>query len=80
MSEAAAKATRRDLRRAFGLDGLAVINRHGDTLQQHVLPSLLQVANQLAAQSARLAALESWCAQHDRPPTAWARLCGWVRR
>jgi len=48
MSEAAAKATRRELRRAFGPDAVEVIERHDQDLRELRLNANAQLAARIA--------------------------------
>lgn len=58
MSARTAKATNRQIRRAFGEDAVETINRQGETLQSVILPRLMTLGQTAETVDRRLVALE----------------------
>lgn len=59
MSQATAKATRREIRRAVGVNGLDAVNQLALAVYQHILPTLNAQAITLKEQQIELTAFRS---------------------
>lgn len=71
MNGTVAKATARDIRRAFGDDVLKTIEAQGDVLQSVVLPRLMVCGQTFETMDRRLEALETTQARHAAVVAAW---------
>lgn len=59
MSATSARASRRDLRRAFGESAVQTINNQADVIQSVLLPRVMTLGQTAAAVDHRLGALET---------------------
>lgn len=79
MNGRAAKASNRQIRRAFGEQALDTLNQQGETLQSVVVPRLMTLGKDMTTVSRRLDALETRSAGYGAFQQHWGSLTRWQR-